>query len=78
MDFFSLVILFLLISSTLQPLLQARYLAMQRARQIATIEKERNVDTTVEGGNSWSQPARMSGRHLDSILPVSAVLLERE
>ena len=52
MDFFSLVILFLLISSTLQPLLQARYLAMQRARQIATIEKEPNVDTTVEGGNS--------------------------
>jgi hypothetical protein len=43
MDFFSLVILFLLISSTLQPLLQARYLAMQRARQIATIEKERNA-----------------------------------
>ena len=32
MDFFSLVILFLLISSTLQPLLQARYLAMQRGR----------------------------------------------
>jgi hypothetical protein len=42
MDLFSLVILFLLISSTLQPLLQARYLAMQRAGQIAAIEKERN------------------------------------
>ena len=42
MEFFSLVILFLRISSTLQPLLQARYLAMQRARQIATNQKERN------------------------------------
>jgi ClpP class serine protease len=41
MDFFSLLILFFVIASTLQPLLQARYQAMQRARQIAAIEKER-------------------------------------
>jgi hypothetical protein len=41
MDAFSLVISFLVIASTLQPLLQARYQAMQRARQIAAIEKER-------------------------------------
>lgn len=41
MDSFSLFILFLLIMSTLQPMLQARYQAMLRARQIARIEKER-------------------------------------
>lgn len=41
MDFFSMLILFVLIVSTLQPMLQARYQAMQRARQIAVIEKER-------------------------------------
>jgi ClpP class serine protease len=41
MDAFSLIILFFVIASTLQPLLQARYQAMQRARQIAAIEKER-------------------------------------
>ena len=41
MDAFSLLILFLLIASTLQPLLQARYRAMLRARQIAAIENER-------------------------------------
>ncbi len=41
MDFFALLILFFVIASTLQPLLQARYQAMQRARQIAKIEKER-------------------------------------
>jgi ClpP class serine protease len=41
MDFFSLLILFVVIASTLQPLLQGRYQAMQRARQIAAIEKER-------------------------------------
>ena len=41
LDFFSLFILFIVIVSTLQPLLQARYQQMQRARQIAAIEKER-------------------------------------
>jgi len=41
MDMFSYIIFFLLIVSTLQPLLQARYQAMQRARQIATIQRER-------------------------------------
>lgn len=41
MDSFSLFILVLLIMSTLQPMLQARYQAMLRARQIARIEKER-------------------------------------
>src|SRR3974390_157081 len=41
MDFFSLLILFIFIASTLQPLLQARYQGMRRARQIAAIEKER-------------------------------------
>jgi ClpP class serine protease len=41
MDFFTLLILFMFVMSTLQPMLQARYQAMQRARQIAAIEKER-------------------------------------
>jgi ClpP class serine protease len=41
MDFFSLFILFIVIVSTLQPLLQARFETMRRARQIAAIEKER-------------------------------------
>jgi ClpP class serine protease len=41
MDFFSLLILFFVIMSALQPLVLARYQAMQRARQIAAIEKER-------------------------------------
>jgi ClpP class serine protease len=41
MDFFSLIIFFIFVMSTLQPMLQGRYLAMQRARQIAAIEKER-------------------------------------
>jgi len=41
MNNFNFLILFLLIASTLQPLLQARYEAMRRARQIATIERER-------------------------------------
>lgn len=41
MDFFSILILFFVIVSTLQPLLQTRYQAMRRARQIAAIEKER-------------------------------------
>jgi len=41
MNNFNYLILFLLIASTLQPLLQARYEAMRRARQIAAIEKER-------------------------------------
>jgi ClpP class serine protease len=41
MDYFSLLILLFVIASALQPLLQTRYLAMQRARQIAAIEKER-------------------------------------
>ncbi|HVO95283.1 MAG TPA: ATP-dependent Clp protease proteolytic subunit [Terriglobales bacterium] len=41
MDYFSFFILFLVIVSTLQPLLQARFEAMRRARQIAAIEKER-------------------------------------
>ncbi|HMK80645.1 MAG TPA: ATP-dependent Clp protease proteolytic subunit [Xanthobacteraceae bacterium] len=41
MDTFGWLILFFLIASTLQPLLQGRYQAMQRARQIAAIEKER-------------------------------------
>lgn len=41
MDFFSYLVFFLLIVATLQPLMQARYQAMQRARQIAAIEKER-------------------------------------
>jgi len=43
MDSFGLLILFFVIASTLQHLLlQARSQAMQRARQIAAIEKERN------------------------------------
>jgi hypothetical protein len=33
MDSFSLLILFFLVASTLQPLLQARYQTMQRARR---------------------------------------------
>jgi ClpP class serine protease len=41
MDFFNILIVFVLIASTLQPLLQGRYLQMLRARQIAAIEKER-------------------------------------
>ena len=41
MDPFSLLIMFFLIASTLQPMLQARYQAMQRTRQIAAIETER-------------------------------------
>jgi ClpP class serine protease len=41
MDVFSLFILFVLIVSTLQPMAQAHYRAMLRARQIAAIEKER-------------------------------------
>jgi len=41
MDNFNLLILFLLIASMLQPVLQARFQAMQRARQIAAIERER-------------------------------------
>jgi len=41
MNNFNFLILFLLIASTLQPLLQARLEAMRRARQIAVIEKER-------------------------------------
>jgi len=41
MDAFSLIIFFLLITSMLQPLLQVRYQAMQRARQIAEIERKR-------------------------------------
>jgi ClpP class serine protease len=41
MDTFSLLIVFFLIASTLQPLLQARYQSVRRARQIAAIEKER-------------------------------------
>jgi len=43
MDFFSLLILFVVIMSTLQPMLQARYQAMLRARQIAAIERERST-----------------------------------
>jgi ClpP class serine protease len=41
MDYFGYFILFVLIVSTLQPMMQLRYKAMQRARQIAAIEKER-------------------------------------
>ena len=41
MDFFSLLILFFVIASTLQLLLQTCNGAMQRARQIAAIEKAR-------------------------------------
>ena len=41
MNNFNFLILFLLIASTLQPLLQARYETMRRARQIAAIERER-------------------------------------
>jgi ClpP class serine protease len=41
MDLLNLLILFLVIASTLQPFLQARYLAMQRARKIAAIEAQR-------------------------------------
>lgn len=41
MDVFSLLILLFVIASMLQPLLQARFQAMLRARQIAKIEKER-------------------------------------
>jgi len=41
MDILSQLILFFLIASTLQPLLQARFQAMRRSRQIAAIQKER-------------------------------------
>lgn len=41
MDFFSLFIFFVLIVTLLEPIWQARYLRMRRARQIAAIEKER-------------------------------------
>lgn len=41
MDTVSQLILFVLIASTLQPLLQARFQALRRARQIASIQKER-------------------------------------
>jgi len=41
MDYFGLFIFFVLIVTTLQPLAQARYQALLRARQIARIEKER-------------------------------------
>lgn len=41
MDAFSLLLLVFVVVSLLQPLLQPRYLAMLRARQIAAIEKER-------------------------------------
>lgn len=41
MDYFGLLLLFFLITATLQPVLQARYQAIRRARQIAVIEKER-------------------------------------
>lgn len=41
MDLLSYFILFVLIATTLQPMLQARYQAMQRARQISRIERER-------------------------------------
>jgi ClpP class serine protease len=41
MDVFSLLIMILLVLSTLQPLVQARVLAVKRAQQIARIEKER-------------------------------------
>jgi hypothetical protein len=41
MDFFSMLVFFVLIVATLQPMLQARYQAMQRARQISAIEQER-------------------------------------
>jgi ClpP class serine protease len=43
MDFFSLLIFFVVVMSTLQPMLQARYQAMLRARQIAAIERERGT-----------------------------------
>ena len=41
MEYLSLLFLFLLIVSVVQPLIQTRYLAIMRARQIAAIEKER-------------------------------------
>lgn len=41
MDYFGLLLLFFLITATLQPVLQARYQVIRRARQIAVIEKER-------------------------------------
>ncbi|MDP2409348.1 MAG: ATP-dependent Clp protease proteolytic subunit [Pseudolabrys sp.] len=41
MDLFSTLFLLFLVVSTLQPMLQVRHQAMQRARQIAVIEKER-------------------------------------
>ena len=41
MDSFGLFLLFFLVIATLQPMLQARYQAMRRARQIAAIERER-------------------------------------
>lgn len=41
MDPFTILLLVMVFVSTIQPLLQTRYLAMQRARQIAAIEKER-------------------------------------
>lgn len=41
MDTFSLLILFMLVASVLQPALQARMLASKRAQQIRTVERER-------------------------------------
>ena len=41
MNYFNYIILFIVIVSTLQPFMQARYQALRRARQIAAIEKER-------------------------------------
>jgi Serine dehydrogenase proteinase len=46
MDSFSLASLFIVIASPLQPSLQARLQAMQRARQAAAIEKERESCVT--------------------------------
>jgi ClpP class serine protease len=66
MDYFSMLILFFLIVSTLQPILQARYLAMQRARQIAVIEKER-------GSRVITMIHRQETRRLFSI-PVSRMI----
>lgn len=41
MEYFNFLIWFLFMAAMLQPVLQARYAAMQRARQIAAIEKKR-------------------------------------
>jgi len=41
MDYFGLFLFFVLIMATLEPMWQARYQTMRRARQIAAIEKER-------------------------------------